>query len=166
MGTRHEVPRCVLSHYRNHVMTWYYGQHYGHRSFAAGGNYRPSKYYACCSSVITVARIAWSASWKFWCSRVYCSSLERDELAFVFEIFTINWYSRIYWCRTIFSPIVRSVRFQGRHKFPSSSILYSYCTTVLCCWMYVWKHFSQVFLLFPFCLIKQSDLLFVRVLFE
>lgn len=43
-GTRHEVTRLsyVLLHYRNHVMTRYYGLHYGYRSFVRG-NYRPGQ---------------------------------------------------------------------------------------------------------------------------
>lgn len=32
----------VLLHYRNHVMTRYYGLHYGYRSFVRG-NYRPGQ---------------------------------------------------------------------------------------------------------------------------
>lgn len=43
-GTRHEVTRLsyVLLHYRNHVMTRYYGLHYGYRSFVRD-NYRPGQ---------------------------------------------------------------------------------------------------------------------------
>lgn len=43
-GTRHEVTRLsyVLLHYRNHVMTRYYGLYYGYRSFVRG-NYRPGQ---------------------------------------------------------------------------------------------------------------------------
>ena len=82
-GTRHEVTRLsyVLLHYRNHVMTRYYGLHYGYRSFVRG-NYRPGQ-------MLDAIIIAGLRSWR----RVEMEYLSSKALIFpgiCIEIYTRN----------------------------------------------------------------------------